>query len=71
YSYQTLMKGLRVNKSFQKRMKVTRNGKVLTRKAGQNHFNSKASRVKQLKAKKHMEFGHMRTRKELSSLLPM
>ena len=65
------MKGMKVNKSFAKRMKITRNGKVLTRKAGQNHFNSKASRVKQLKGKKPMEFGHITTRKELSSLVPM
>ena len=61
------MKGMKVNKSFAKRMKITRNGKVLTRKAGQNHFNAKASRVKQLKGKKPVEFSHILTRKELSS----
>ena len=65
------MNGQKVNKSFAKRMKITRNGKVLTRKAGQNHFNSKASRVKQLKSKKYLEFGHITTRKELSSLIPL
>jgi len=62
---------MKVNKSFAKRMKVTRNGKVLTRKAGQNHFNSKASRVKQLAGKKYKEFAHILTRKELSSLIPL
>ena len=38
------------NKAFGKRFKVTRNGKVLGRKAGQNHFNAKARRAKQLNA---------------------
>ena len=28
-------------KSYAKRLKVTKNGKVLARKAGQNHFNAK------------------------------
>jgi len=30
-------------KSFSKRIKVTKNGKFIGRKPGQNHFNSKAS----------------------------
>ncbi|MBI5138233.1 MAG: 50S ribosomal protein L35 [Candidatus Vogelbacteria bacterium] len=65
------MKGMKVNKSFAKRMKITKTGKVLTRKAGQNHFNSKAARVRQLKGKKHKEFAHILTHKELSALIPM
>lgn len=32
---------MKTNKSFSKRLKVTRTGKVVGRKAGQNHFNSK------------------------------
>ena len=28
-------------KSYAKRLKVTRNGKIMARKAGQNHFNAK------------------------------
>lgn len=32
---------IKTNKSFGKRFKVTRNGKILSRKAGQNHFNAK------------------------------
>lgn len=32
-----------------KRLKVTRNGKVVARKAGQNHFNAKENRASQLK----------------------
>ena len=35
--------GGKTNKSFSKRLRVTSRGKILARKAGQNHFNSKAS----------------------------
>ncbi|MFA6095358.1 MAG: bL35 family ribosomal protein [Candidatus Paceibacterota bacterium] len=42
---------MKTNKSYAKRLKVTRNGKILSRRAGQNHFNAKESRRKQLKKK--------------------
>ncbi len=45
---------MKTNKSFTKRLKVTRNGKILSRKAGQNHFNAKESRGTQLNKKKSM-----------------
>jgi len=32
---------IKTNKSFTKRLKVTKNGKILARKPGQNHFNAK------------------------------
>lgn len=32
---------IKTNKSFMKRLKVTKNGKILARKPGQNHFNAK------------------------------
>ena len=34
---------MKTNKSYTKRVRVTRNGKVVARKPGQNHFNAKAS----------------------------
>ena len=34
---------MKSNKSFSKRIKVTRNGKLIARKPGQNHFNAKES----------------------------
>jgi len=34
---------MKTNKSFSKRLKVTRTGKIVGRKAGQNHFNAKES----------------------------
>jgi ribosomal protein L35 len=34
---------MKTNKSFTKRIKVTRNGKLVARKPGQDHFNAKES----------------------------
>ena len=34
---------MKTNKSYTKRIRVTRTGKLMARKAGQNHFNAKAS----------------------------
>lgn len=38
---------MKTNKSYAKRIKKTKNGKLLSRKAGGNHFNAKESRTKQ------------------------
>lgn len=35
---------MKTNKSFTKRLKITRGGKLVARKPGQNHFNAKESR---------------------------
>ena len=43
---------MKTNKSFSKRLKVTKNGKILRRKTGGNHFNAKERRVKQLDKKR-------------------
>ena len=47
---------MKTNKSFLKRLKLTRTGKVLARKPGFSHFNAKQSRVKQLAGKKFVPF---------------
>ncbi|MBI2004880.1 50S ribosomal protein L35 [Patescibacteria group bacterium] len=39
---------MKTNKSFTKRLKITRRGKVVARKPGQNHFNAKESRGSQM-----------------------
>jgi ribosomal protein L35 len=33
---------MKTNKSYTKRIKVTRTGKLIARKAGQDHFNAKS-----------------------------
>ncbi len=41
---------IKTNKSFTKRLKVTKNGKIIARRPGQNHFNAKeGSRTSGLK----------------------
>ena len=40
------------NKSFTKRIRETKNGKLLVRNPGGNHFNAKESRAKQLTRKR-------------------
>ena len=39
---------MKTNKSFTKRLKITRKGKIIARKPGQNHFNAKESRSSQM-----------------------
>lgn len=39
---------MKTNKSFTKRIKVTRKGKLVARKPGQNHFNAKERRATQM-----------------------
>mgnify|MGYP000899077047 CR=1 FL=1 len=50
------MKGAKTNKSFTKRLKLTKNGKIIARKAGFNHFNAKQSRTSQLAGRKGTNF---------------
>ena len=52
---------MKTNKSFTKRLRVTKSGKVLARKAGINHFNAKASRKSQLN-KKRLGVFHLSTK---------
>ena len=47
---------MKTNKSYAKRIKVTKNGKVLARKPGKCHFNAKMSRSSQLAGKKYGTF---------------
>ncbi len=35
---------MKTNKSYRKRIRVTKNNKLVARKAGQNHFNAKERR---------------------------
>ncbi|HZS42619.1 MAG TPA: 50S ribosomal protein L35 [Candidatus Paceibacterota bacterium] len=39
---------MKTNKSYSKRIRVTKNGKLVARKPGQNHFNAKESSSKQM-----------------------
>jgi ribosomal protein L35 len=62
------MKGMKTNKSYSKRLKLTKNGKVISRKPGFNHFNAKQSRRTQLAGRKGSIF--VIKNKPKSHLLP-
>lgn len=59
---------MKTNKSFSKRLKVSKNGKITARKAGQNHFNAKESRNKQMSKARSMRI-HM-SNKAVARFLP-
>jgi ribosomal protein L35 len=59
---------MKTNKSLLKRLKITKNGKILGRKPGFNHFNAKQKRSKQLAGKRAQEFNM--SGKEKSRFLP-
>ncbi|MCF7815908.1 MAG: 50S ribosomal protein L35 [Candidatus Pacebacteria bacterium] len=46
---------MKTNKSYTKRIKVTKNGKLIARKPGQNHFNAKQSGRTRLNGKRTQE----------------
>jgi len=58
---------MKTNKSYLKRIKITKSGKLLTRKSGQNHFNSKERKHDKTAKNKGVEF-HM-SNKERSRFL--
>ncbi|MFH0846089.1 MAG: 50S ribosomal protein L35 [Patescibacteria group bacterium] len=43
---------MKTNKSYSKRLKVTKNGKIIARKPGQCHFNAKESGNASMKKKR-------------------
>ncbi len=59
---------MKTNKSYSKRLKLTKNGKILSRKPGFNHFNAKQSRTTQLAGRKDQNF--IIKNKPKSHLLP-
>ncbi len=62
------MKGMKTNKSYSKRLKISKNGKLISRKPGFNHFNAKQSRTTQLAGRKGNVFNIKN--KPKSHLLP-
>lgn len=49
---------MKTNKSYAKRLKVTKSGKILARKSGQDHFNAKERRRAKSAKNRDTEF-HM------------
>ncbi|HPS21254.1 MAG TPA: 50S ribosomal protein L35 [Candidatus Paceibacterota bacterium] len=59
---------MKTNKSYTKRLKLTKTGKLISRKPGFNHFNAKQSRTTQLSGRKGSSF--VIKNKPKSHLLP-
>ncbi|MDD5032829.1 MAG: hypothetical protein PHC85_01800 [Candidatus Pacebacteria bacterium] len=59
----------KTNKSYSKRLKITKTGKVLQRGPGMGHFNAKESRSKQLPRKKLKSF-NIGSKKNMKHYLP-
>lgn len=47
-----MLLNMKTNKSYTKRIKVTKNGKLIARKPGQNHFNARQSGEQRLRRKR-------------------
>ena len=59
---------VKTNKSYTKRLKLTKTGKIIGRKPGFNHFNAKQSRTAQLSGKKGVEF--TMSQKDITQFIP-
>lgn len=59
---------MKTNKSYTKRIRVTRNGKLVVRAKGQNHFNAKQSGTK--RAAKRRQVGLVLTARVRRRFLP-
>jgi ribosomal protein L35 len=58
---------IKTNKSYKKRLKTTKTGKILARKPGQGHFNAKESGEKSIQKRRKQDFNM--TAKEKSRFL--
>jgi len=47
---------MKTNKSYSKRLKTTKDGRVLARKSGRNHFNAKENQAIKSTKKNQVEF---------------
>jgi len=62
------METMKTNKSYTKRLRVTRKGKIVARVPGQDHFNAKESRRRQLQRGRSVSF--TMNNKDRSRFLP-
>jgi Ribosomal protein L35. len=60
---------MKTNKSITKRLKLTKNGKIVGRKAGQNHFNARENGRTQTAKGRAASYEHYFTNKTKSRYL--
>lgn len=61
---------MKTNKSFTKRLRVTKTGKIIARAPGQNHFNAKESGSGHARRQRQVEFKAMFDNTARSRFLP-
>lgn len=61
---------MKTNKSFTKRIKVTKNGKLVARKAGQNHFNARQTGRQRLRRKRTNALTNLMSPRDMRRFLP-
>lgn len=60
---------IKTNKSYTKRMKITKNGKILVRAAGQDHFNARERTRTSMGKHRMLSIGHNMKNKAKSRFL--
>lgn len=58
------------NKSYGKRLRVTKNGKIIARVPGHNHFNAKESGSGRMQRRRSVAFHGIMTNTDKSRFLP-
>lgn len=61
---------MKTNKSFTKRLRVSKNGKIIARVPGQNHFNAKEGRRRQMQRRRNVALNIPMTAKDHARYLP-
>ncbi len=61
---------MKTNKSFTKRLRVTKNGKIVARVPGQDHFNAKERRRRQLRRRRNVDLAFPMNNKDRARFLP-
>lgn len=60
---------MKTNKSYAKRLRVTKNGKVISRAPGQNHFNAKNSGQQRIAKRRKLGMVMSMSKKERAQFL--
>lgn len=61
---------MKTNKSYTKRLRVTRKGKIVARVPGQDHFNAKESRRRQMQRRRNVALTMVMNNKSRARFLP-
>ena len=65
-----LKKCMKTNKSYTKRLRVTRNRKIVSRVPGQDHFNAKEGRRRQMQRRRSVSLTMVMNNKSRARFLP-